>query len=213
MKKMWIFPVFLIFILTACGSAPALEPEPAPVSTDSIQSPASLPTETEAPKVTSPLQEAPLPKAETMPAFALTSPAFAQDAEIPVKFSCDGADISPELSWGIPPIGTQSFALIMDDPDAPTGTWAHWVLYNISAETMQLRGNLPKGVAVQGVNSWNRLGYGGPCPPSGTHRYYFKLYALDINLDLVEGASKEELLSAMDGHILAQVELMGTFTR
>jgi hypothetical protein len=122
------------------------------------------------------------------------------------------------LAWNDPPAGAASLALIVDDPDAPGGVWVHWVLYNIPAEA---RG-LPEGVPAQdelpdgsrhGVNSWGRRDYGGPCPPSGTHRYFFKLYALDTMLDLPAGATKEELLAAMQGHILGEAELMGTYTR
>ncbi|MCF6277847.1 MAG: YbhB/YbcL family Raf kinase inhibitor-like protein [Anaerolineales bacterium] len=205
-----IFSALILALgLTACGSAPAPDPQTAPAPTDSPLAP----TEIKATQETSPLQEAPLPKAETMPVFALTSSAFAPEADIPVRFSCDGDDISPQLAWTTPPVGTQSLALIMDDPDAPAGTWVHWVLYNIPAETTKLAENLPEVVAVQGKNSWKRLGYAGPCPPSGTHRYYFKLYALDTMLNLQTGASKEDVLSAMDGHVLAQAELTGTFGR
>jgi len=150
--------------------------------------------------------------------FELTSTAFAHGESIPRKYTCDGEDISPPLLWGDPPQGTQSFALIADDPDAPMGTWVHWVLYNLSAESRALPeavppdADLPDG-SRHGQNSWGRLGYGGPCPPSGTHRYFFKLYALDRVLDLAAGASKEQLLQAMEGHILAQTELMGLYTR
>lgn len=144
--------------------------------------------------------------------MTLTSPAFSEGDPIPVQFSCDGTDTSPELIWSGIPDGTASLALIMDDPDAPVGLWVHWVLFNIPADIT----GLVEGVTDQGEdgqNSWNRTGYGGPCPPGGTHRYFFKLYALDITLDLETGATKEALESAMDGHILAQVELMGTYSR
>ncbi|NWG07120.1 MAG: YbhB/YbcL family Raf kinase inhibitor-like protein [Chloroflexi bacterium] len=144
----------------------------------------------------------------------LTSDAFANGQSIPAKFSCLGKNISPALAWTEPPAGTQSFALIVDDPDAPGSTWVHWVLYNIPADVR----NLPESFSAQdpvsvGKNSWGKLSYGGPCPPSGTHRYYFKLYALDSTLSLSPGASKEQLLKAMEGHILAQSELMGTFSK
>lgn len=144
----------------------------------------------------------------------LTSDAFANGQSIPAKFSCLGKNISPALAWTEPPAGTQSFALIVDDPDAPGSTWVHWVLYNIPADVR----NLPESFSAQdpvsvGKNSWGKLSYGGPCPPSGTHRYYFKLYALDSTLSLSPGASKEQLFKAMEGHILAQSELMGTFSK
>ena len=144
--------------------------------------------------------------------ISLTSPVFGEGDPIPVQFSCDGTDTSPELIWSGIPDGTASLALIMDDPDAPVGLWVHWVLFNIPADIT----GLVEGVTDQGEdgqNSWNRTGYGGPCPPGGTHRYFFRLYALDITLDLETGATKEALESAMDGHILAQVELMGTYSR
>jgi Raf kinase inhibitor-like YbhB/YbcL family protein len=150
--------------------------------------------------------------------FELTSTTFAPGEPIPRQYTCDGDDISPPLQWGDPHEGAQSFALICDDPDAPGGTWVHWVLYNLPAGTRGLPeavlpdGDLPDG-GRHGKNSWRRLGYGGPCPPSGTHRYYFKLYALDTVLDLDAGASKEQLLQAMEGHILAQAEVMGIYTR
>ncbi len=150
--------------------------------------------------------------------FELTSTAFATGEPIPRKYTCDGDDISPPLQWSDPPQGTQSFALISDDPDAPMGTWVHWVLYNLPAETralpeaVPLDADLPDG-SRHGQNSWRWLGYGGPCPPGGTHRYFFKLYALDTALDLTAGASKEQLLQAMEGHILAQAEIMGVYTR
>jgi Raf kinase inhibitor-like YbhB/YbcL family protein len=152
--------------------------------------------------------------------FELTSAAFGQGEPIPPKFSCGGEDVSPPLAWGDPPTGTQSLALIMDDPDAPGGTWDHWILFNISPDFRELQENLPISGKNQdpeaifvGNNSWGRPDYGGPCPPSGTHRYFFKLYALDRTINLLPGATKGELLNSMDGHILAEDELMGTFTR
>lgn len=144
----------------------------------------------------------------------LTSPAFAAEESIPAKYTCDGQDISPPLEWGEPPQGTESLALIMDDPDAPVGVWDHWLLFNLPAETRQLdEGAAPPSESQGGQNSWGRTGYGGPCPPGGTHRYFFKLYALDTVLDIEAGAGKEELLQAMEGHILAQGELMGRYSR
>ncbi len=149
--------------------------------------------------------------------FELTSTAFAPGEPIPRKYTCDGQNISPPLQWGDPPQGTRSFALISDDPDAPVGTWVHWVLYNLPAETRALPEAVPSDADLpdgsrHGQNSWRRLGYGGPCPPGGTHRYFFKLYALDTMLDLAASASKEQLLQAMEGHILAQTEVMGVYT-
>jgi Raf kinase inhibitor-like YbhB/YbcL family protein len=151
-------------------------------------------------------------------AFELTSTAFVHGESIPRKYSCDGEDISPPLAWSDPPAGTQSFALTFDDPDAPAGVWVHWLLFNIPADARALPDGVPADAelpdgSLNGVNSWRRMGYGGPCPPGGTHRYVFKLHALDTMLDLEAGASKKELLQAMEGHILAQAELMGPYTR
>jgi Raf kinase inhibitor-like YbhB/YbcL family protein len=150
--------------------------------------------------------------------LGLTSPAFQQGSPIPVAYSCRGRDVSPALIWGEPPAGTKSLALIMDDPDAPMGTWVHWVIYNIPASARGLPEAVPAGPqlkdgSLQGKNSGGQNGYNGPCPPSGTHRYFFKLYALDTALTLSSGASKDQLLKAMQGHILAQAELMGTFSK
>jgi len=149
--------------------------------------------------------------------ISITSTAFAQGQPIPPIYSCDGKGSSPPLGWSGAPAGTSSFALIMDDPDAPMGTFVHWVIYNIPASTTGLPEALSKDAALadgsqQGPNSTRRPGYTGPCPPSGTHRYFFKLYALDTLLD-VSDAGKDQLLKAMQGHVLAQGELMGTFSR
>jgi Raf kinase inhibitor-like YbhB/YbcL family protein len=152
--------------------------------------------------------------------FTLISDAFAHGQTIPAKYSCIGRNISPALAWTEPPAGTQSFALIVEDPDAPGGTWTHWVLFNIPAGTRNLAEDLPvtgknvtSGEAYTGTNSWGDIGYGGPCPPGGTHRYFFKLYALDTLIGLLPGATKDQLLKEMTGHILAQTELMGTFSK
>jgi Raf kinase inhibitor-like YbhB/YbcL family protein len=154
----------------------------------------------------------------TMP-LQITTSAFANGGTIPKKFTCDGPDASPALAWHDAPAATQSFALIVDDPDAPVGTWVHWVLYNLPAATK----DLPEGVekkeevangALQGRNDFRRIGYGGPCPPPGTqHRYFFKLYALDRKLDLKAAATKAELERAMKGHVLAEAQLMGKYGR
>lgn len=141
------------------------------------------------------------------------SAAFAHGERIPTRYTCDGEDRSPPLAWGDLPAGTQSLALIMDDPDAPMGTWVHWVLYDIPPEGDGLPEGV-RGVGVEGTNSWRRTGYGGPCPPPGKpHRYFFKLYALDTRLNLPPGATKAQLERAMQGHILAQGEWMGTYSR
>jgi Raf kinase inhibitor-like YbhB/YbcL family protein len=148
----------------------------------------------------------------------LSSPAFAAGALIPTENSCRGSDTSPELVWGEPPAGSQSFALIMDDPDAPSGTFVHWVIFNIPASARGLPASLPRDAkladgTVQGRMGGRDLGYHGPCPPSGTHRYFFKLYALDTLLDLTSDARAQDLTKAMEGHILAKGELMGLFKR
>jgi len=151
--------------------------------------------------------------------FTLSSAAFPPGGEIPSKYACSGADVSPALSWNDPPAGTQSFALIADDPDAPVGTWVHWVAYDLPASARQLPEGVPKteaiaGGGVQGQNDFRKTGYGGPCPPPGKpHRYYFKLYALDGKLNLKPGATKKVVEPAMEGHILAQAEVMGRFQR
>jgi len=148
----------------------------------------------------------------------LESQAFNANEMIPSQYTCDGEEISPELHWDAPPTGTQSLALIVDDPDAPGQTFVHWVVYDIPPETRQLpqgipaQEPLPKG-GTQGKNDFGDLGYGGPCPPSGTHRYFFKLYALDRQLGLEAGATKEQLQAAMSGHILASSELIGRYSR
>ncbi|GIX49181.1 MAG: UPF0098 protein [Candidatus Tectimicrobiota bacterium] len=152
-------------------------------------------------------------------AFSLQSSAFAPGATIPKKYTCDGPDVSPPLRWSDPPAGTKSFALIMDDPDAPVGTWVHWVLYDLPPTLRELPEDVPKtetlaSGAKQGLNDFRRVGYGGPCPPRGpAHRYFFKLYALDSALQLAPRATKKQVEAAMAGHVLAQAELMGRYQR
>ncbi len=148
----------------------------------------------------------------------LQTDAFAPGADIPAKYTCSGANVSPALQWSDTPTGTQSFALIMDDPDAPVGTFTHWVLYNLPPQENRLAEGVPNselpGGAAQGVNGFRKTGYGGPCPPPGKpHRYFFKLYALDTKLNLKPGASKDEVERAIKGHIVGQAELMGKFKR
>jgi Raf kinase inhibitor-like YbhB/YbcL family protein len=150
--------------------------------------------------------------------FALKTTAFSERGTIPKKYTCDGADVSPGLTWTGAPSGTRSFALIADDPDAPVGTWTHWVIWDIPPEQA-----LPEGVPKtetlsdgtrQGRNSFRRIGYGGPCPPPGRpHRYFFRLYSLDSRLDVGPGAGRTEVERAIKGHILAQAELMGRYGR
>jgi Raf kinase inhibitor-like YbhB/YbcL family protein len=148
----------------------------------------------------------------------IKSSAFKNGARIPAKHTCDGVDVSPPLEWGKLPAGTKYLALICDDPDAPMGTWVHWVLYDVPARAGGLPEKLPplKELAdgtKQGMNDFRAIGYGGPCPPSGEHRYFFKLYALDGPTGLKPGATKAQLLAAMKGHILAEAELMGKYKR
>jgi Raf kinase inhibitor-like YbhB/YbcL family protein len=153
--------------------------------------------------------------------FAISSPAFDNRGDIPGRFTCDGQDISPQLSWSGVPAGTKSLALIVDDPDAPDPaapkmTWIHWVLYDIPADADGLvedatHVGLPPGTR-EGINSWERTGYGGPCPPIGTHRYFFKLYALDVELGL-DQPTKSELEQAMQGHVLAETQRVGLYRR
>jgi Raf kinase inhibitor-like YbhB/YbcL family protein len=153
--------------------------------------------------------------------FTLTSSAFREGSPIPVAHTCDGADASPPLAWSGAPPEARSFALIMDDPDAPMGTWVHWVLWNVPATVSSLPEGLPKAPrlddldgALQGNNTWPQIGYNGPCPPPGKpHRYFFKLYALDTTLGLKAGAGKTDLERAMRDHVLAQAQLMGTYGR
>src|SRR5579864_2579070 len=151
--------------------------------------------------------------------FALSSASFGNGGGIAKKFTCDGEDVSPQLSWTEPPPGTESFALLADDPDAPVGNWNHWILWNLPkgsrslAESISKAARLPDGTE-QGVNDFRKVGYNGPCPPPGQpHRYYFKLFALDTKLDLKQNARKPELEAAMRGHILAQAEWMGRYGR
>jgi Raf kinase inhibitor-like YbhB/YbcL family protein len=154
--------------------------------------------------------------------LVLTSSAFEHGEEIPAMYTCSGDDISVPLSWEGVPEGTRSLVLIVDDPDAPDPrapkmVWVHWVLYNIPPDTNSLAehigsGSLPAG-ASEGVNDWNRTGYGGPCPPVGRHRYFHKLYALDTVLEGLDAPTKVDVEAAMQGHILAQAELVGTFQK
>lgn len=151
--------------------------------------------------------------------MVLSSPVFKEGDMIPREHTCEGKDVSPALQWKGVPEKTQAFALICDDPDAPAGTWVHWVIWNIPAEASGLPEAVDKKEELkdgtrQGKNDFGRIGYGGPCPPRGpAHRYFFKLYALDKKLDLRPGARKPELLKAMEGHILAEAVLMGKYKR
>jgi Raf kinase inhibitor-like YbhB/YbcL family protein len=151
-------------------------------------------------------------------AIAVTSAAFTEGGMIPKEYTCDGRDISPPLAWTGVPEGAKSLAIICDDPDAPVGTWVHWVLFNIPATADELPQGIPgdkllENGARHGINDFRKFGYGGPCPPGGTHRYYFKLYALDTELAKEPGITKAELLKAMEGHILSEGQLMGRYAR
>ncbi len=198
MKNNLSYLLVLISLLSACASSSSTAPEPI------ITKPAT--SESTTPEASMTLQ--------------LTSDAFANGQSIPAKYTCIGKNISPALTWTEPPAGTQSFALIVDDPDAPGGNWVHWVLFNIKPDMRGLQENLPTtgknvdpNAIYVGNNSSGAAAYQGPCPPSGTHRYFFKLYALDTTISLLPGATKEQVLKEVNGHILAQAELMGTFSK
>ena len=155
-------------------------------------------------------------------ALRITSPAFEHGEPMPRRYTCEGDDISPALEWSGVPEGTKSLALLVDDPDAPDPAapkrvWVHWVLYDIPPDVIRLRegiggADLPPGT-LEGLNDWKKAGYGGPCPPIGRHRYFFKLYAIDCMLKDLEHPTKAKLERAMDGHVLARAELVGTFKK
>ena len=146
------------------------------------------------------------------------SSAFKEGELIPSQYTCDGSNISPPLKWSNPPKGTVSLVLISDDTDAPAGTWVHWVVYNIPPSVKGFPQNVPtakilENGAIQGTTDFGKIGYGGPCPPSGTHRYYFKLYALDTMLNFDPGATKKQVVDAMKNHVLAKGQLIGRYKR
>jgi len=197
-------------IISGCQSEPEIKPvntEPPTITleaTKEVEQPVIEPTESPEP-------------IQSEKEFILTSEVFLEGEPVPSKYACDGDDVSPPLAWSGAPDNTTSLVLIMDDPDAPVGMWVHWVLFNIPGSATMLEVGLPADAELpdgsqQGTNSWGRVGYGGPCPPSGVHRYFFKLYALDAPLALDENATKEEVLAAMEGHILMETELMGTYS-
>jgi len=157
-------------------------------------------------------------KGETIMTLNVSSAAFADGGLIPARYTADGENVSPPVRWEAAPEGTESIAIISDDPDAPGGTWVHWLIWNIPAGQTDIRENIPpeetlSNGAVQGTTSFGSVGYGGPAPPSGTHRYYFKVYALDTRLDLGPKAVKKDLEKAMQGHILSQGQVMGRYSR
>lgn len=201
-----IVKIFLVVIalvaLSACrnenSSAPQNTAQPSPAATPTATATASTPA--------------------SKNALKLASSAFADGEMIPLKYTCDGDNVSPPLKWEGVPEKAKTLALFVVDPDAPGGRFTHWVLYNLSASAKELPENIPPdkqpaSVARHGTNDFKKLGYGGPCPPSGAHRYLFKLYALDTELALDAGATREDLLNAMQGHILAQGELVGKYEK
>ncbi len=193
--------IFLLAVISGCVAEEKEKNTPTP-------SPTSTPTAIE--KNTK--------EVTTMQNISISAEAFQTEGAIPEEYTCDGSDVSPALSWRGIPANAKSIALIMDDPDAPMGTFVHWVLFNIPPDTTKLPRGVPKNRTLndgssQGITDFGRTGYGGPCPPGGTHRYYFRLYALDTMLDLQPGASRKQLENAMKGHILAQGELMGKYER
>jgi len=148
----------------------------------------------------------------------VTSPAFKESESIPRQYTCDGVNVSPPLEWSGVPKSAKTLAIIAEDPDAPSGAWVHWIIYNLPAENIGMVENLPatenlKAGGFQGKNDFGKIGYGGPCPPSGTHRYFFKIYALDNELPLKAGATKAGVEKAMEGHIVTQGQLMGTYRK
>lgn len=163
----------------------------------------------------------PPPPTESTISWSLTSTAFSSEGQIPSKYTCDGEDISPPLSWSKPPAGTVELALVCNDPDAPVGNWIHWVLYGLPPDQQSLPEGVPTsetladlGGAKQGLTDFKKVGYGGPCPPTGpAHHYHFRLYALDAHIDLASRATEAQLTRAMQGHILAQAELVGLYSR
>jgi len=156
-----------------------------------------------------PVKEEPKPAPKPM---TVSSPAFTYGGSIPSEYTCKGTDLNPQINISNVPAGTKSIAMIMDDPDAPAGTWVHWVLWNIDPKTTAISKNSVPSGAKQGSNSWGKTSYGGPCPPSGTHRYFFKVYALDTTLSL-SSATSGSLTSAMSGHVLKQINYMGKFSK
>jgi len=212
MPKYLTLAIVVALVAAACSSSPA-DDSPTSAKQDSTPSTASTaPTTTAAPTTkTSTSVPATTTTKEDASAMELTSPAFEPGDPIPARFNCFGEGISPELAISNVPEGTVTLALIMDDPDAPGGTWVHWVAFDFPPTDV-----IPEGIPLLGIggnNSWGVTGYGGPCPPSSTHRYFFKVFALDGTLELPEGSTKEEVLDAMEGRILGEAVLMGRVTK
>ena len=216
-------PILIILLLVGCG-APAVTPtSKTPAATPTPEPPTPVPsTSTPTPEPpTATTRPTAMPAATSVPLFEISSSAFKTKQPIPARHTCHGEDLSPPLAWKQPPPGTESFVLIMDDPDAidvAGFVWDHWLLFNIPADVLALSEGAPQDAELpdgsrQGQNSFNRLGYGGPCPPSGqTHGYVFTLYAVDTILEIEARASKDEILQAIEGHILAQAQLIGLYT-
>ncbi len=192
--------IFLLAVISGClAEEERIAPAPSPTST-----PTAIEKNTK--------------EVTTMQNISISAEAFQTGGAIPEEYTCDGSDVSPALSWRGIPSNAKSIALIMDDPDAPMGTFVHWVLFNIPPGMTKLPRGVPKNRTLndgssQGITDFGRTGYGGPCPPGGTHRYYFRIYALDTMLDLQPGSSRKQLENAMKGHILATGELMGNYKR
>jgi len=207
MKRIFIILLFCVLLTSACS--PAVTDTPPSILTNVPT--ASIPTDV---PTTIPTDSPATMRSETLIPFALSSPAFTDGETIPNVYSCRGDGISPALAWGDPPVGTQTFALVMDDPDA--NGFIHWIIYNIPPDRRSLAENIEQGQELddgmyQGLNSVAAFGYFGPCPPSGTHHYIFKFYALDTVLTKEDGSSKASLLGAIQGHILVESELIGTY--
>ena len=185
------------------------DPIPTPAKEETKTEPVKDEPKAEEPKKEEPKKEEPKPTPKPM---VVSSPAFAYGAIIPNEYTCKGTNVNPQINIGNLPSGTKSVAMIMDDPDAPAGTWDHWLLWNMSASITSIAKNSVPTGAKQGANSWGNSKYQGPCPPSGTHRYMFKVYALDTTLSL-PSADSIDLMSAMKGHILKTVTLMGKFSK
>ncbi len=188
--KLGVVGLLTLPLLAACNSSPAPPPQVANMS---------------------------VPQS-SRPGFEVISTAFKEGQPIPRQYTCDGVNVSPPLEWNGTPKSAKTIAIIADDPDAPSGTFVHWVVFNLPAENIGMVENLPlteelKAGGFQGTNDFTRIGYGGPCPPSGTHRYFFKVYALDGELPLKAGATKADVEKAMQGHIVGQTQLMGTYKR
>ena len=219
MPKKIIYLILVIFLLVALvgcsGASDPAEVAPPPAEEAAVEE--VVPADTAVPATEAPAEEEVVveeteAEGETPMEMTLTSPAFVEGEAIPLKFSCDGDNVSPELIWSGISEGTSSLVFILDDPDSPGGVWVHWALFNLPANSTGLAEGAT-GQGLDGLNSWGQTGYGGPCPPGGTHRYVHKLYSLDIILDLETGATVDAIEAAMEGHILNQAELMGTYTR